>query len=117
MALRANARAKLVRIYIGESDLWHGRPLYLALIEKLRREGASGASVFRGIAGFGAHSRIHTATVLRLSEDLPILVEWVDTGEQVERLLPEISAMVAEGLITAEDVDVLFYQHRDGANP
>ena len=117
MTLKANVKAKIVRIYMGESDLWHGRPLYLALIEELRKEGAAGASVFRGIAGFGAHSRIHTATVLRLSEDLPILVEWVDTAEQIARLLPSISAMVAEGMITTEDVDVLFYQHRDTPNP
>ncbi|HEX5414137.1 MAG TPA: DUF190 domain-containing protein [Chloroflexota bacterium] len=111
--MATNARAKLVRIYLGESDLWHGRPLYLALIEKLREAGAAGASVFRGIAGFGAHSRIHTATVLRLSEDLPILVEWIDTPERVEQLLPVVTPMVAEGLIAVEDVEVIFYQHRD----
>jgi len=111
-----NAKGKLVRIYIGESDLWHSEPLYLALIEKLRKEGAAGASVFRGVAGFGAHSRIHTATVLRLSEDLPILVEWIDTSDRVERLLPDVAAMVGEGMITSEEVEVIFYRHRGVAD-
>lgn len=103
---------KRIRIYLGESDQWGSRPLSVALLERLRAEGCAGATVVRGVAGFGAHSRIHTASIVRLSEDLPILVEWVDTPERVARVLPGILAMVGEGMVTSEDVEVLFYQHR-----
>lgn len=104
---------KRVRIYFGESDQWQGRPLFLAILEKLRSEGAAGATVFRGIAGFGAHSRIHTATLVRLSEDLPIVVEWVDTAERVDRLLPSIAAMVDEGMITVDETQLAHYHQRE----
>src|SRR5919198_1969609 len=77
-----------VRIYTGEASQWRGKPLFLAVLEFLRAEGAVGATVTRGVAGFGANSRIHTATILRLSEDLPIVIDWIDTPERVERLLP-----------------------------
>lgn len=103
---------KRVRIYVGESDQAPAGPLFLAILETLRAEGCAGATVLRGVAGFGANSRIHTATVLRLSEDLPVVVEWVDTPERVERVLPKVSAMVADGLITVEDVEVIYYRHR-----
>lgn len=106
---------KRVRIYLGESDHWGGEPLYLALLQLLRAEGAAGATVLRGIAGYGAHSCIHTATILRLSEDLPIVVEWVDEPARVERLLPRVTSMVAEGLITVDEVQVVLYQHRAGS--
>lgn len=105
---------KRVRIYIGESDQWEAKPLFLALLETLRAEGCAGGTVFRGIAGYGAHSRIHTATILRLSEDLPIVLEWVDTPQRVERVLPKLVAMVAEGLITVDQVEIIHYQHRSG---
>jgi CBS domain-containing protein len=101
-----------VRIYTGETAQWERRPLFLALLEFLRAEGAAGATVLRGVAGFGANSRIHTATILRLSEDLPIVVEWVDAPERVDRLLPRICEMVADGLVTVEDVSVAKYSHR-----
>lgn len=103
---------KKVRIYFGESDRHDGTPLYLALLEALQAEGCSGAIVLRGIAGFGAHSRIHTATLLRLSEDLPIVVEWVDLPERVDRLLPRIQALLSDGLITVEEVRITTYRHR-----
>lgn len=103
---------KRIRIYIGESDQWHHRPLYLAILDTLRAEGAAGATVTRGIAGFGAHSRIHTASLVDVSIDLPLLVEWIDTPERVARILPGIQAMVGEGMITSEEVEVLFYQAR-----
>jgi len=74
-------RAKRLRIYFGESDQWRGRPLYLALLDALKKQGLAGATVVRGVAGFGAHSRIHTASILRLSEDLPVVIEIVDTDE------------------------------------
>jgi|SRR5882724_940228 len=101
-----------VRIYTGEAAQWQWRPLFLAVLEFLRAEGAAGATVTRGVAGFGANSRIHTATILRLSEDLPIVIDWIDTPERVERLLPQICAMVAEGLVTVEDVRIAQYSHR-----
>jgi CBS-domain-containing membrane protein/PII-like signaling protein len=101
-----------VRIYTGETTQWERRPLFLALLEYLRAEGAAGATVVRGVAGFGANSRIHTATILRLSEDLPMVIDWVDAPERVDRLLPRICDMVAEGLVTVEDVQVASYSHR-----
>jgi CBS-domain-containing membrane protein/PII-like signaling protein len=101
-----------VRVYTGESAQWERKPLFLALLEFLRAEGAAGATVTRGVAGFGANSRIHTATILRLSEDLPIVIDWVDAPERVERLLPRICDMVVEGLITVEDVQIAKYSHR-----
>ncbi|RME61501.1 MAG: CBS domain-containing protein, partial [Caldilineae bacterium] len=107
--MQIQGKAYRVCIYIGEGDRHRGRPLYMALVEFLRQEGASGATVSRGLAGFGAHSRIHTATVLALSTDLPVIVEWIDAVEQVERLLPQIRAMVDDGLITLEEVQVVQY--------
>jgi CBS domain-containing protein len=101
-----------VRIYTGEAAQWHWKPLFLAVLEFLRAEGAAGATVTRGVAGFGANSRIHTATILRLSEDLPIVIDWIDTPERVERLLPQVCAMVAEGVVTVENVRIAQYSHR-----
>jgi hypothetical protein len=102
----------LVRVFIGESDRWHHQPLATALLERLRKEGFAGATVFRGISGFGAHSVLHTASILRLSEDLPIVVEIVDTEEHVERLSAILDEMVTEGLVTMEKVRVLKYAAR-----
>jgi PII-like signaling protein len=99
----------LLRIFLGESDQWHGRPLHLALVERLRQEGAAGVTVLRGVAGFGARSVVHTTHILRLSEDLPMVLELVDTPEHVERLLPILDEMVGEGLVTMERVRVLKY--------
>ena len=99
----------LVRIFIGESDRWHHQSLHAALLERLRREGFAGATVFRGIAGFGARSVVHTAQILRLSEDLPVVIEVVDTDEHVQRLLPILDEMVTEGLVTVEKARVLKY--------
>ncbi|MGH8066184.1 MAG: DUF190 domain-containing protein [Candidatus Entotheonellia bacterium] len=101
-----------VRIYTGETSQWERKPLFLALLEFLRAEGAAGATVIRGVAGFGANSRIHTATILRLSEDLPMVIDWVDAPERVERLLPRICEMAAGGLVTVEDIQVASYSHR-----
>jgi PII-like signaling protein len=100
----------MVRIFIGESDKWHLTPLWMALVERLRKEDFAGATVFRAIAGFGARSIMHTAHVFRLSSDLPIVVEVVDTDETVQqRLLPILDEMVPEGLVTMEKVRVLKY--------
>jgi PII-like signaling protein len=99
----------LVRIFAGESDKWHHQPLMMALLERLRKEGFAGATVFQGVAGFGARSVLHTSHILRLSEDLPIVIEIVDTAEHVDRLLPILDEMVAEGLVTMEKVRVIKY--------
>jgi PII-like signaling protein len=99
----------LVRVFIGESSRWHHQPLATALLERLRREGFAGATVFRGTAGFGARSIVHTAELLRLSEDLPVVVEIVDTEAKVEALVPILDEMVTDGLVTMEKVRVLRY--------
>lgn len=99
----------LVRIFIGESDRWHHQPLSVALLERLRRDGFAGATVFRAVAGFGARSVLHTSHILRLSEDLPVVIEVVDTEAQVERLLPMLDEMVTEGLVTLEKARVVKY--------
>jgi uncharacterized protein len=99
----------MVRIFLGEDDRWHGQLLHLALLERFRREGLAGATVFRGIAGFGAHSVVHSTHILRLSEDLPIVLEMVDTPDHIERVLPIVDEMVKEGLVTVEKVRVIKY--------
>lgn len=104
--------ATKVTIYIGESDRWQRKPLYSAILELLRREGCAGATVTRAIAGFGAHSRIHSASIVRLSEDLPLVIEWIDHPRRVERIMPALVEMVAEGLITVQPVEVVTYSHR-----
>lgn len=104
---------KLLRIFIGESDRWHHHPLYEAIVLKARELGLAGATVLRGPMGFGAHSRLHTAKILRLSMDLPVVIEIVDTEEKINLLLPHLDEMVQEGLVTLESVRVLKYR----ANP
>ncbi len=99
----------LVRIFIGESDRWNRQPLSSALVERLRKEGFAGATVFRAVAGFGARSVLHTTQLLRLSEDLPVVIELVDSESHVQRLLPILDEMVTEGLVTVEKVRVLKY--------
>lgn len=99
----------LVRIFIGESDKWHHRPLSTAILERLRRKGFAGATVFHGVAGFGARSVLHTTHILRLSEDLPVVIEVVDTQEQIDRLIPILDEMVTEGLVTLERARILKY--------
>jgi len=99
--------AQLMRIFIGESDQWHGRPLYEAIILKARETGIAGATMLRGLMGYGAASRIHTAKILRLSEDLPVIVEIVDGAEKLSAFLPLIEEMVHEGLVTLENVKVI----------
>ncbi|MDL5050182.1 DUF190 domain-containing protein [Oscillatoria amoena NRMC-F 0135] len=101
----------LLRIHIGESDQLDSKPLYEAIVLKARELNLAGATVFRGIMGFGAESRIHTAKVLRLSEDLPIVIEIVDTEEHINKLIPFLDDHVKEGLITMEPVNVIKYRH------
>lgn len=101
---------KLLRIFIGEADRWEGRPLYEAIVEEARRRGLAGATAWKGFMGFGAHSRMHTARVLRLSEDLPVLIEIVDAAEKIDAFLPDVDRMVTEGLVTLERADVILYR-------
>jgi len=102
--------AELLRIFIGESDKHEGKPLYEAIVEEARRQCLGGATVFRGVMGYGAHSRVHTSKILRLSEDLPIVIEIVDSTEKIEGFLPALDEMMEEGLVTVERAKVLVYR-------
>jgi len=103
----------LMRIFIGEADKYHGKALYQELVELFRREKLAGATVLRGIVGFGAKSHLHTTHLLRLSQDLPMVVEVVDSQENIDRVMPQIDQIVREGLITMEKVRVLRYAPED----
>ncbi|MHB8829134.1 MAG: DUF190 domain-containing protein [Syntrophales bacterium] len=103
--------SSLLRVFIGESDKANGRPLYEVIVEEARKRGMAGATVLRGFIGFGANSRIHTSKILRLSEDLPIVIEIVDAEEKIEAFLPELDNMVDEGMVTLEKVKVIAYRH------
>ncbi len=103
--------AELVRICVGESDLHGSRPLYEVIVEEARKRGMAGATVLRGIMSFGASSRLHTAKILRLSEDLPLVIEIVDTAERIDAFLPFLDEVIAEGLITREVAKVVAYRH------
>ena len=100
----------LLRVFLGENDRWHGRPLYEAIVMKARELHLAGATVLRGPMGFGAGSRLHTAKILRLSEDLPMVIEIVDGKEKIDELLPHIDEMVEDGLVTLERVQVIKYR-------
>jgi PII-like signaling protein len=106
--------AELLRVFIGDSDKYHGKPLYEAIVAAAREHHLAGATVLRGYLGYGAHSRIHTAKILRLSEDLPIVVEIVDAAEKIDAFLPILDEMMAEGMVTLEQVKVITYRHHAG---
>jgi uncharacterized protein len=108
--MKIEGEALLARIYIGESHTWHGQPLYDAIVHLLRDRGIAGATVIRGIEGFGAKHHLHTTRILSLTTDLPILVEVVDEEERLRAILPEVDAMVGDGLITLEHVEVIAYR-------
>jgi hypothetical protein len=107
----------LLRVFIGESDKHEGIPLYEWIVRKAREHGLAGATALRGIEGFGANSRLHTAKILRLSTDLPVIVEIVDTIEKIDAFLPVIDGAVGEGLATVEKVDVRFYRSAPTRGP
>lgn len=113
--MRLKGEARLVRIFIGESDHWEGRPLYEALVHRAREMGLAGATVLRGIEGFGASSVVHTARILRMSEDLPIVIELVDYPDKVAQFLDVADEMVHEGLVTVERVEIRKYQAAPGS--
>ena len=113
--MKISGEGKLLRIFVGESDRVKGQPLYQAIVLKARELGLAGATVWRGIEGYGAASRIHTAKILRLSEDLPVLIEIVDAEEKVRAALPELDALMetakSGGLITLEAAEIIKYTH------
>lgn len=113
--MKIEGEGSLLRIFIGESDRWQGAPLYEAIIRKAREAGLAGATAWRGIEGFGRHSVIHTTNILRLSTDLPIIVEIVDTSEKIQNFLPTLDEMVQEGMITVEKAHIVAY--RSGNSP
>jgi hypothetical protein len=111
--MKISGEGKLLRVFLGESDLLHGRPLYEAIVVRARELGLAGATVWRGIEGYGARSRIHTAKILRLSQDLPVLIEIVDTEEKIRGALPEIDALIESAgcgaLVTLERAEIIRY--------
>ena len=107
---RFEGERTLMRIFIGESDKWHGRPLYEILVEFFRKEGLSGTTVLRGVGGYGSTSRIHSDKIMRLSQDLPIVVEVVEDTERIEKILPNLDEMIGGGLVTLEKVRVILYR-------
>ncbi len=112
--MKIEGEGQLLRVFVDETDRWEGLPLYEAILRLARERGLAGATVLRGMAGFGAHSRIHTTKILRLSEDLPVVVEIVDKAERIQTILPDLDRMVAEGLITLERVHIIAYRHSKG---
>lgn len=108
--MKIPAEGKLLRIFIGEADRWQGQPLYEAIVQLARKMGMAGATAFKGFLGFGCKSHMHTTKILRLSEDLPILIEMVDSEEKINQFLPHLDDMVKEGLITLEKVNVIMYK-------
>jgi hypothetical protein len=108
--MKIEGTAKLVRIFLGESDRWKGQPLYVAIVEEMRKAGLAGATVFKGVLGFGAHSVVHAARIVDLSSDLPIVIELVDSEANVAAFLPKLDEMVTEGLVTLEKVEVIAYK-------
>ncbi|MDT8299879.1 MAG: DUF190 domain-containing protein [Sedimentisphaerales bacterium] len=114
--MKLPSEAELLRIFIGEADKFEGKPLFEVIANLARRKGMAGATVIRGLMGFGAHSSMHTAKILRLSEDLPIIIEIVDEPQKIEALLPELDNMITEGLITLEKINVIAYRYNSDGN-
>ncbi|HEX3998845.1 MAG TPA: DUF190 domain-containing protein [Pirellulales bacterium] len=113
-SMQTNETGVLLRVFVGDSDRYEGKPLYEAIVQKARDVGLAGATVLRGCEGFGANSIVHTSTVLGMSTDLPIIVEIVDEEQKIKLLLPHLETMVQEGMITMEHVVILFYRHSPG---
>jgi uncharacterized protein len=114
---RFEGERTLMRIHIGESDKWHGKLLYEAIVQLLRTEGFSGVTVLRGVGGYGSTSVYHTEKILRLSQDLPIVLESVEFSERIEQILPKLDEMIGGGLITLEKVRVILYRSVPGGRP
>ncbi|TQK53043.1 hypothetical protein FBY35_3512 [Streptomyces sp. SLBN-118] len=112
---RLTGMAVRVTIFIGESDLWHHKPLYTEIVHRAHKAGMAGASVFRGIEGFGASSLIHTVRLLSLSEDLPVAIVIVDDEERIRAFLPQLDELVTEGLVVMDHCEVIRYAGREKA--
>jgi PII-like signaling protein len=108
--MKTEEPGKLLRIFVGESDRWGYQPLYSAIVEAARKAGLSGATVFKGIEGYGGHSVVHAARVFDLSSDLPVLIEIVDSEQRVRAFLPQLDEMVSDGLVTLETVEIIAYR-------
>jgi PII-like signaling protein len=115
--MKLEGKAKMLRIHFGEDDQWQGRPLYQAIVERCRKLDIAGATVYRGIQGYGASTIIRRSHLLHLSSEAPILVQIIDTEENIQRLLPALDEMVAEGLIAMSDVEVIKYVHQQAEQP
>ncbi len=107
-------KAERIRIFIGESDRHNGKLLMEVIIEEARKDGLAGATALRGISGYGANSLVHSNKILRLSEDMPVIIEIVDIPEKIEAFLPKLSGLIQEGLVTREPVEVIMYRHNAG---
>jgi len=108
--MKIEGEAQRVRVYVGENDTWHGKPLFEAIVLRAREEGLAGATVFRGMEGYGASSRVHTTRLLERSRDLPVVIELIDVDERIARFLPMIEEMVDNGLVTTEAVHAVAYR-------
>lgn len=108
--MKLEGEGTLLRIFIGELDKWRKQPLYEAIVLRARELGLAGATVLRGPMGFGAHSRLHTAKILRLSDDLPVIIEIVDKEDKIQAFLPELDRMIPDGMVTLEKVRVIMYR-------
>jgi PII-like signaling protein len=113
--MRLSGPARRLTIFIGEDDRWRHKPLYTEIVHRAHKAGLAGASVFRGLEGYGASSRIHTSRILSLSQDLPLAIIIIDTAERIDQFLPQLDELVSEGLVTLDDVDVIRYVGRDAA--
>jgi PII-like signaling protein len=114
--MKINENGVLLRVFIGESDKFEHKPLYEAIVQKVRELGLVGATVLRGVEGFGAHSVVHKSQLLEMSTGLPLVVEIVDTEENIQRILPSLEVMVREGMITMEYVVILLYRHDEAVD-
>jgi PII-like signaling protein len=112
--MKLEGKARMLRIHFGEDDKWHNKPLYQAIVEKCRELDIAGATVFRGIEGYGASTLIHRPHLLSFSSDAPIMVSVIDTEEKISKLIPTLDQIVDEGLIAISDVEVIKYVHQDG---
>lgn len=108
--MKIPADGKLLRIFIGEADKWEGKPLYEGIVLLAKKNGLAGATAIKGFMGFGCKSHMHTSNILRLSEDLPVVVEIVDSEEKISQFIPQLDNMVKEGLITLEKANVIMYR-------
>jgi PII-like signaling protein len=114
--MRLQGPARRLTVLVGESDHWHHQPLYTEIVHRAHRIGLAGASVFRGIEGYGASSHIHTTRILSLSEDLPLAIVIIDTAERIDAFLPQLDELVREGLVIVEDVEVIRYVGRNATD-